>query len=292
MTVRRAMILVAASALLFGACGSSAKATSSSPTTVAPKARPHVTIEAVDYHFTVPPVVPAGWVDVTVHNRGKELHQMAFVKLGSVSFESFKAAVNATNVKAFADTASFVGGPNNVDPRTSVTTTVHFEPGEYGFACFITDAKGRPHSSLGMVGHFTVASTPDSPEVAHVVSGGTIDVSEFTFTVKPGFTGKGTVAFTNVGAQVHEAILVKEKPGKTLADVKNFFIQSATGASPPGGPPFTDAGGMTGLGRGQTDYEQMALTPGKYALLCFFPDPTKNNLPHALEGMIKEFTVS
>jgi hypothetical protein len=34
------------------------------------------------------------------------------------------------------------------------------------------------------------------------------------------------------------------------------------------------------------------VTPGHYALVCFFPDPTKNNTPHALEGMIKEVTIS
>ena len=37
----------------------------------------------------------------------------------------------------------------------------------------------------------------------------------------------------------------------------------------------------------------MALTPGKYVLLCFFPDTSnKGGLPHALEGMIKEITIS
>jgi hypothetical protein len=36
----------------------------------------------------------------------------------------------------------------------------------------------------------------------------------------------------------------------------------------------------------------MALRPGKYVLLCFFPDPTKGDQPHALEGMVKEITIS
>ena len=36
----------------------------------------------------------------------------------------------------------------------------------------------------------------------------------------------------------------------------------------------------------------MALTPGNYVLICFFPDPTKDDLPHTLEGMVKEITIT
>ena len=48
----------------------------------------------------------------------------------------------------------------------------------------------------------------------------------------------------------------------------------------------------TWLTRFAMGYETFALTPGKYVMLCFFPDPAKNGLPHALEGMIKEITIS
>ena len=34
------------------------------------------------------------------------------------------------------------------------------------------------------------------------------------------------------------------------------------------------------------------LAPGQYAMFCFFPDPEQDNMPHALEGMIQEFTVT
>ena len=116
--------------------------------------------------------------------------------------------------------------------------------------------------------------------------GGSISLSEFTFLPDASFTGIGTVAIKNVGTQVHELIIVKEAPGATVDKVKNFFVK------PTGAPPFTSAGGVVGLGPGQTMYQAMALTPGKYVLLCSFPDPTKGNVPHALEGMVKEITVS
>ena len=85
---------------------------------------------------------------------------------------------------------------------------------------------------------------------------------------------------------------MKEAPGKTLDEVKKFFLTPPGTPPPAGPPPFTSAGGIVGLGSHQTMYETMALTPGKYVLLCFFPDPNKGDLPHALEGMLKEITIS
>jgi plastocyanin len=289
---RRLLILFAIGAMLIAGCGSSSKKSSGSSgatTTTTAAARPKVTIEASEYAFVVPKSIPSGWVDVTLHNNGKEGHQIAFTKLGSMSFAAYKTAAGATNVKAFLDTSVFVGGPNNVDPGQSVTATVHLEPGEYGVACFIPAADGKPHAAHGMVADVTVAATSESTETAPTADAGTITTSEFTFGVSSGFTGKGTVAFTNVGTQVHEAIVVKEKPGKTLAEIKNFFLAQTP---PPGPPPFDSAGGVVGIGHKATAYQQMNLTAGKYVLICFFPDPNKGGIPHVLEGMIKEFTVS
>ena len=127
---------------------------------------------------------------------------------------------------------------------------------------------------------------------ASAVDGGTITLSEFTFVPDASFTGTGTVEVKNVGTQVHEVIIVKEAEGKTLDQVKGFFLTPPGSPPPAGPPPFTSAGGIVGLGPGQTMYQQMALTPGKYVFLCFFPDPTNGDKPHALEGMVKEVTIS
>ena len=284
------LIVTVAASLSFAACGSSNKSGSGSgadtSTTLAVKARPHVTIDSTEYGFALPAQIPAGWVDVTLHDSGKQGHQIAFAKLGSTSFAAFKTAAAATDVKALA-AVQFVGGPNNVDPGGSVTATVHLEPGEYGVACFIPDDKdGKSHARHGMVGEVNVVQTPASVEDAPQVDAGTISLSEFTFLPDASFTGVGTVEIKNVGTQIHEMIVVKENAGATLESVKGWFLK------PSGPPPFVDAGGVVGLGPNQTMYETMALRPGKYVLLCFFPDPTKGGLPHALEGMIKEITIS
>jgi uncharacterized cupredoxin-like copper-binding protein len=284
------VILVALCALVFAACSSSSKSTSNGvpPTTATAKTRPHVTIDASEFSFALPKSIPSGWVDITLHNTGSAQHQIAFVKLGSVSFAAFKSAAATTNVKALGDLSAFAGGPNSVDPGKSVTATVHFEPGKYGVACFIPAGDGKPHAAHGMVGEVTVAAAADSTETAPIADAGTITTSEFTFKVPAHFTGKGTVAFTNAGAQVHEAILLKVKPGKTLSEAKQFMLSP----NPSGAPPVDDVGGVTGVGPHNTVYQQLDLTPGKYALFCFYPDTSKGGLPHALEGMIKEFTVT
>lgn len=285
------LIVTVVASLSLAACGSSGKSGADSSggdtsTTVAVKARPHVTIDSTEYGFTLPAQIPAGWVDVTLHDSGKQGHQMAFAKLGSMPFAAFKTAAAATDVKALA-AVQFVGGPNNVDPGGSVTATVHLEPGEYGVACFIPDDKdGKSHAEHGMVGEVNVVQTPASVEDAPQVDAGTVSLSEFTFLPDASFTGVGTVEIKNVGTQIHEMIVVKENAGATVDSVKAWFLK------PTGPPPFVDAGGVVGLGPNQTMYETMALRPGKYVLLCFFPDPTKGGLPHALEGMIKEITIS
>ena len=293
--MRRVGVVITAVALLsLAACGSSSKSDSagSGSTTTAPApARPHVTIDAYDYGFRLPAQMPAGWVDVTLHNTGKNGHQIAFAKLGSMSLVAFKTAASATNVKALKS-VQFVGGPNNAEPGESVTATIHLEPGEYGVACFIPADDGKAHAAHGMVGKVDVVQTADSVEEAPTVDGGSIALSEFTFVPDASFKGTGTVEIKNVGTQVHELIIVKEAPGKTLDQVKGFFLTPPGSPPPAGPPPFTSAGGVVGLGPGQTMYQQMALTPGKYVFLCFFPDPTKNDLPHALEGMLKEVTIS
>jgi len=286
------MVAVAA-AVLLGACGSSSK-TSTPPTTIKVKTRPQVTITARDYRFGLPAQIPAGWVDVTLHNVGEQGHQVAFVKLNSLTFAEFQAAADATDLTKLQD-AVFVGGPNNVDPGASVTATVHLAAGNYAVVCLIPGADNKPHAAHGMIAPVTVAQTADSDEDTPKADAGKITVTEFTFTPDSSFTGRGTVEIDNIGNQVHEVIIEKMASGTTFAEAKRYILipPGAPGvATPPGPPPLTSAGGIVGLGPKQTMYQTLTLAPGHYLLACFFPDPTKGNAPHALEGMLKEITVS
>ena len=70
--------MVVAGLALAGCSSSSKSSTSTTPTTSASgaKAPPKVTITAADFTFAMPAEIPAGYVDVTLDNQGKESHQV------------------------------------------------------------------------------------------------------------------------------------------------------------------------------------------------------------------------
>ena len=72
--------------------------------------------------------------------------------------------------------------------------------------------------------------------------------------------------------------------GTTADQVLESFQAGPTG--PP--PPFLEGTLLTGTlspGRSMTvDYD---LPPGHYAVMCFFPDPDMQGMPHAFMGMIR-----
>jgi hypothetical protein len=282
--------------VLLAGCSSSSKSADSSTTSTTAEAKPipKVAITAADYTFAMPAEIPAGYVDVTLSNTGKESHQVGFVKLGSMTFAQFKAAAAKTNVAAIKPGTIFLGGPNGADPGQKTSAVVKLDPGNYAVVCFIpANSDGKPHAAHGMVGEVKVASTGASSESAPK-SASTITLGDFSFTLAPGFSGKGPIDVSNQGTQIHEMIIVKLSPGKTVNDAKKFFLTPPGTPPPSGPPPFTSIpgiGGITGLSPQQHAWLDVNLTPGKYVLICFFPDPQKGGIPHALEGMVKEFSI-
>jgi hypothetical protein len=244
----------------------------------------------------MPDSIPAGYVDVTVKNEGKEQHQVGFVKLGGMTFAQFNTASNTTNLRAVKPGTIFLSGPNGAEPGQSTSATVKLDPGDYAVVCYIPAASdGKPHAAHGMITKVTIAKTADSVDVAPVAKS-TITLGEFSFTLPAGFDGKGVVDISNQGKQVHEMGILKLNPGKTLDEAKAFLLTPPGAPAPTGPPPFSaipGLGGVTGMSTGQNAWVNMNLTPGNYMLICFYPDTsTPAELPHALKGMVKEFTIS
>jgi hypothetical protein len=275
--------------LLAAGCGSSSKKGSSNSTDATSAAIPEVTFTATDYKFTVPPSIPSGLVKVTLKNDGTapEGHQLNLIKLGSTTLNELKARVAKVDVKGLPESTVFVGGPNGVDAGKSGSAIVDLEPGDYAAVCFIPDAKGRSHASLGMFEKVTVTASADP--VTKIDTAGSITLSDFTFVFPKPFSGSGTFEVKNVGVQLHELGIVQILPGKTFDDVKKMLFST----SPPAGPPpFQSVIGLTGLSHDAHAYLPMDLAPGNYVAVCFFPDVNKNGLPHAIvDNMIQEFTV-
>ena len=99
--------------------------------------------------------------------------------------------------------------------------------------------------------------------------------------------GPHVVKVTNNGPQAHEATIVKLAEGVEVADLIPMFSSTEP---PTGAPPFTSAGGVAGIKPGETVNMDVDLQPGKYAYLCFVPDPA-SGAPHAALGMVGALTV-
>jgi len=125
----------------------------------------------------------------------------------------------------------------------------------------------------------TVAFDEPTPDL-------TITQRDFHFEIsKPITAGTHTIHVINEGGQPHEAVVVKLAPGATVKDFVAAFEPNASGP-PPGRP----VGGLVGLDRGGRGFFTTTFDPGRYAVLCFFPDQTTGK-EHFTQGMISEFTV-
>ncbi len=287
---RRALVLAAVAAAVAGAV--LLPASGAGATKAAKAAKPktnRLTIVATDYDYTLPPKVPAGWTTIVMKNKGGEDHQAQVARLNSgVTFDQLTQAAATNDPAAMVALVTPVGGPNSVPPGATATVVDDLTPGRYAVICFVFAADGKEHDAKGMLVPLTVgkAKGKTSPPVAK----STITLRDFSFGVPAGFTGRGAVAVENEGAQPHELALLQLDPGKTLDDAKAFLL-TPPGGTPPAAP-GKSVGGIAGVMPGETGYMQLDLKPGNYVAVCFFPDPTKGGLPHAVEGMIAEFTIS
>ena len=289
-TTRRRAVSATAVAAVLGVALFAAPGAGASITAKAAKAKTNkLTITATDYDYTLPPKVPAGWTTIVMKNKGGEDHQAQFAKLDSgVTFDQLARAAATSDPAAVVALTTPVGGPNAVPPGGTATVVSNLTPGQYAVICFIFAADGTEHDAKGMLVPLTVGKARGRTAPPNAKS--TFTLRDFSFGVPAGFSGRGAVAVTNEGAQPHELALFALDPGKTLDDAKAFLL-TPPGATPPPAP-GKSAGGLVGIMPGETGYMQLDLKPGTYVAICFFPDPTKGGLPHAVEGMISEFTIS
>ena len=90
----------------------------------------------------------------------------------------------------------------------------------------------------------------------------------------------------NAGPQMHEIVLARLAPGKTIADLGAWIKGGEKGP-----PPASFLGGASPMEPGANNVFTVDLTPGNYALLCFLPD-AKDGKEHLEHGMAKQLTVS
>jgi hypothetical protein len=240
---------------------------------------------AHDYGFTGPDQIPAGMATLQVVNKGRDAHHVQLLKLmpGKTAAD-FRAAIKA-NPSGFPKWVKFVGGPNAVLPGGESVAMMTLAEGEYLLICLIPNKEGVPHVALGMEKPLSVKGARPSI-VSEPKAGLTITQADFRFDLSSQVTaGTHTIQVMNHGTQTHEVVLLKLDPG---ASAKDFGAAFEPGASGP--PPGQPIGGVVGIETGQHAYFNARFEPGRYGLICFFPDPATGK-PHFAQGMTSEFTV-
>ena len=244
-----------------------------------------VVFVAHDYGFTGPDRIPAGVTTMQIVNQGQDVHHIQLVKLlqGKTGAD-FSAALKA-DPSRLPQWVKFMGGPNAVVPGSQSVATMNLVEGNYLLICIIPDKAGAPHMALGMQKALSVKGGK-SALVSEPKAGTTITLRDFQFALSQPITpGLHTIGVMNHGTQPHEVVVVQLAPGASALD----FVRAVE----PGGsglPPGKPIGGLVGMETRDHAFFTAQFEPGRYGLICFFPDAATGQ-PHFARGMTTEFTV-
>jgi uncharacterized cupredoxin-like copper-binding protein len=248
---------------------------------------PIVSFDAFEFGFRGSDRIDPGLVNLQVVNTGKQPHQMQLVRLDDGHTAADFAAAAKADPRRLPTWSRLVGGPNGVVAGERTSTLQRLTPGDYVLVCWLPDAGGTPHFTLGMTKSITVlpGEAKAEPEIVPDI---TIALADFSYKVsKPVTAGRHTVRVVNEGKQVHETLVVQLPPKGTA---KAFGAALAPGKPPASAPPGKPIGGVVGLAPGDSAVFQMDFKAGHYGLLCLFPDHDTGQ-PHFEKGMAMEFDV-
>lgn len=269
-----------------------------------------VTFVAEDYVFADAPEISAGAVELTLHNKGKVAHEVAFIEIGDAAIEDFPAdfapVFEGGPFPEYAD-AGMV--PLEVEGGKDGTATFVIEAGTYALFCALDGdadapapaegeepAAGEPHFNRGMIQSFTVGEGDDDAELPD--ADGSITARDYTFEFDVE-DGDRTVNFVNEGPdQLHFAAVSVFPEGTTVAQAEEAFGTLLTleeGAPPPEGTVLPEDFGFSGIasaGLGVQFEPASQFESGRtYVAVCFISDRA-GGPPHAIGNkMYKAFTV-
>jgi hypothetical protein len=270
---RRVAVLVLAlvSVLLAGACAGEPEATI-------------VSIQASEFAFTAPQSFEAGLVKLEFTNIGQQSHHLVLTRLDQGKTRGdLGPALAAMETEGIPSWLTFVGGAGEIAPGGSSSTTEILRPGTYALLCLIPDpADGVPHVAKGMIASITVTGDVGDAELPE--ASGTVRLKDFSFQMPAISSGELTLRVINDGPQLHEFVVYRLAPGKTVEDVTGFF------SAPAGPPPSTPAGGTNAYSVAQRGNVHLNLAAGNYVAICFVPD-ANTGAPHFALGMVQAFTV-
>ncbi len=139
--------------------------------------------------------------------------------------------------------------------------------------------KGMAHGLVVTASTAAVAPEP-TPTVTMTLSDYKFDLSQ------PLKSGQNIVRVENVADQLHEVVVFKLAPGKTMKDFQAWLPVS--NKQPPPAIPY---GGIGGQSKGQHAFFTANLNAGDYVLVCFLQD-AKDGKPHFVHGMVQAFKIT
>lgn len=244
---------------------------------------PEVKYVTGEYRFEGPDTVPAGWVTFRITNGGRELHQLQVVRLTDKKSIPDVILALTDHPDEIPSWLQPLGGPNGVMPGGKARATIRLAPGQYTLLCLIPDKDGVFHVIRGMHKAITVASGAER-SVKEPKAAVTITAKDYVFAVSGDLrAGERIVRVNNVGTQPHEALLVELPPDKTIHDFAMTPPEAQDGTD---GKPV---GGLASIGAGQHGYFTYDFKPGRYGVICLFPDEIGRL--HYTRGMLIEFMV-
>jgi len=265
-------------ALILAACAKTEPPVEQAAAPPAPAAPSMVHVTATDYAFEAPDTLPSGVTTFHLMNEGKEPHHVVLVKMPFAEFQKANPAGPPP-----ADLV-VLGGPNAAPPSGTAEATVDLTPGSYTMVCFIPAADGKLHMMKGMARGLEV--TQGTSTAAMPVADITVKLTDYAFEITGPLTaGRHVVRVEDVGPQMHELIMVKLEPGKTVQQMAAWLEK------PAGPPPGALINGASPMTPGVANTTTVDFTAGDYGLICFVTD-SKDGKPHIAHGMIKQITVN
>jgi uncharacterized cupredoxin-like copper-binding protein len=240
--------------------------------------------DASDFRLSGPAELPAGRTRFRLVNKGQEPHHLMVVRLEEGrTYDSLLAVLKQPGMPP--RWVHPIGGPNGVSPALESEAELVLTPGQYAVACMIPSTDGVPHLAKGMIAPLTVSGSASA--LAEPTADVEIALTDYAFGLSTPLTaGTRTVRVKNGAGQLHEIVVARLEPGKTMEDLLAWEIGGRQGTAP-----GQFIGGMSPLAPGDVGDFSMRFEPGTYGFLCFIPD-ARDGKPHVAHGMMQTVTVS
>lgn len=234
--------------------------------------------------------VPAGYVLFSVTNKTSNPAGAAVLgpAKGQTMDDMMKAAATPApdnGFPAFLYHATILGGPGDAAPDSTTYALLNIPAGDW-----VVFGEGNQPPTPFTAAKAGKSNTTEPKADAEVVFG------DFKFEGLDKLkAGERLWKITNKGAQPHMLAMAKVPAGTTEDQVLTTVMSEGSATPVTGSIPMDQVqflnDGVLLLSTGQTMWLPINLDAGTYAAVCFVTDPS-NGKPHAMEGMIKVFTIS